>query len=254
MKYALPRAVYDSIGAGYRRFRRPDPRIARHIRAAIGNASSVCNIGAGTGSYEPTDLQVTPVEPSQRMIDQRDDSSRVIRASAEDLPFEDGQFDVAMAVLTVHHWADPVKGLTEMKRVSRRQVILTFEPLMIDSFWLVHDYFPEFAEFDKKHGVPIDVYLQILNRCTVTPVKVPWDCVDGFLAAYWRRPEMYLDPAVRNSISSFALHSSDIVAEGISRLACDIESGVWVKRNAELLDLQEMDFGYRLLVTNNVTA
>ncbi len=243
--------IYDSIGIGYRRFRVPDIRIARRIREAIGNASSVCNIGAGAGSYEPSDLEVTPVEPSLRMIEQRADSKHVVRSNAEELPFEDEQFDVAMAVLTVHHWTDPVKGLTEMRRVSRRQVILTFDPFKVDSFWLVRDYLPQFAELDKKHALPIDAYHQTLSNCKVFPVMVPWNCADGFLAAYWRRPEVYLDPAARNAISSFSKVHIDYVSRAISQLEKDIASGAWNERYSELLSRDEMDYGYRLVVASN---
>ena len=243
--------IYDSIGVGYRRFRQPDSRIAANIRKAIGNASTVCNVGAGTGSYEPNDLDVTPVEPSERMIEQRVDAERVVRASAEQLPFEDRQFDVAMAVLTVHHWTDQRKGLSEMRRVSRRQVILTFDPHMANSFWLVREYLPEFAVFDQRRAPPMETYNQTLGSCTVSPVLVPWDCSDGFLAAYWRRPERYLDPDTRNAISSFAQLPDEIVSKAMVRLRNDIESGNWAVRHAELSEREEMDFGYRLVVADN---
>jgi SAM-dependent methyltransferase len=245
--------IYDSIGVGYRRFRVPDSRIASRIRDAIGNASTVCNIGAGTGSYEPTDLKVTPVEPSERMTEQRADAQSVVRAEAEQLPFEDGQFDVAMAVLTVHHWRDQRKGLLEMKRVSRRQVIMTFDPLVSNSFWLVRDYLPEFAEFDKKWAAPLATFEEILDGCAISPVLVPWDCSDGFLAAYWRRPERYLDPDARNAISLFSQLPKQIVSAAISRLRDDIDSGAWAKRYSDLCEREEMDFGYRLVVAKNVT-
>lgn len=243
--------IYDSIGEGYRQFRVPDPRIARQIHHAIGNVSTVCNVGAGTGSYEPDDLMVTPVEPSKRMIQQRDDSELVICACAEDLPFDDREFDVAMAVLTVHHWTDQVKGLSEMRRVSHRQVIMTLDPLMIDSFWLVRDYLPEIAEFDKKRVLPINTFHAVLGSCQVSPVMIPWDCTDGFLAAYWRRPEQYLDPNVRSAISPFAQLPTDTVASAITRLASDIKSGAWTQRYSVLSNHNEMDFGYRLIVAEN---
>lgn len=209
---------------------------------------TVCNVGAGTGSYEPTDLDVTPVEPSERMISQRVDADRVVRASAESLPFADGQFDVAMAVLTVHHWTDQRKGLLEMTRVSRRQVILTFDPSQANSFWLVRDYLPEFAIFDQGRALPMETYEEVLGDCQVSSVLVPWDCSDGFLAAYWRRPEQYLDPDVRKAISSFWQIPEPIISRAINRLRVDIESGEWSKRYLDLMTQSEMDFGYRLVV------
>ena len=135
--------IYDAIGIGYAAQRRPDPRIAARIHAALGDASSACNVGAGAGSYEPTDRDVTAVEPSEVMIAQRRSSAPVVRATAEDLPFPDDAFDAAMAVLTVHHWTDPRRGLREMRRIARRQVVFAFDPGMVDSLWLVRDYLPD---------------------------------------------------------------------------------------------------------------
>jgi SAM-dependent methyltransferase len=136
-------AAYDRIGIGYRQVRQPDPRIAARIEAALGDARRVLNVGAGTGSYEPADREVTAVEPSAVMIAQRPaGSAPLIQATAEELPFEDGSFDAAMAIITVQHWADVATGLAEMRRVARRVVVLTFDPEPMAELWLVRDYFP----------------------------------------------------------------------------------------------------------------
>jgi SAM-dependent methyltransferase len=185
------------------------------------------------------------------MIQQHRSPANVIRANAEALPFKDKHFDVAMAVLTVHHWSDQRRGLLEMKRVSLRQVILTFDPFMTDRLWLVRDYIPEFAELDRKYALPMERYRELLGTCTVSPVLVPWDCSDGFLAAYWRRPEHYLDPNARKAISSFSKVPAEVVSEAISRLSHDIETGAWSQRYAGLLEHEQMDFGYRLVVADN---
>ena len=243
--------IYDSIGSGYRQYRNPDPRIAVQIREAIGDATTVCNVGAGAGSYEPRDLDVTAVEPSERMIEQRDDAESVIRATAEELPLHDGQFDASMAVLTVHHWSDPVRGLLEMQRISRRQVILTFDPTMIDSLWLVRDYLPEIVEFERSRATLIETFRETLGACNITAVMIPWDCSDGFQAAYWRRPKKYLDPVIRKSISTFSQLPANVVSSAMSRLAEDIGSGYWIRRYSHLMQRNEMDFGYRLVVANN---
>src|SRR3954466_10997878 len=100
---------YDRIGAGYTATRRTDPRIAARIWAALGDARSVLNVGAGTGSYEPPDRHVVAAEARRPMAAQR--ATRSVRALAEDLPFHDGSFDAAMAVLSDHHWPDPIAGL-----------------------------------------------------------------------------------------------------------------------------------------------
>jgi SAM-dependent methyltransferase len=199
-------ADYDAIGEGYARVRSPDDRIADHIRRALGDVRSVVNVGAGAGSYEPRDLEVVAVEPSVKMIDQRPPgSAHVIQGRAEHLPFPDGAFDVALAVLTVHHWDDWRVGLAEMKRVARRRVVvLTWDPPAAAGFWL-NDYFPEMAAVDARRFVPLDEFCEPLRPCDVSRVPIPQDCTDGFMAAYWRRPRAYLDPEVRAGISSFSL-------------------------------------------------
>ena len=136
--------VYDEIGRSYTVTRRPDPRIARAIDTALGDARSVVNVGAGAGSYEPSHLRVTAVEPSPAMIRQRPSAAApVVRAVAEHLPFADTSFDAALAVLTLHHWTDRAGGLAELARVARRRVvILTWDPSCRDLFWLTTEYFP----------------------------------------------------------------------------------------------------------------
>ncbi len=243
--------VYDSIGEGYCNYRTPDPRIAKTIRDAMQGCQSICNVGAGSGSYEPEGLQVTAVEPSQKMIDQRTSDARVVCAKAESLPFEDNSFDATMAVLTVHHWLDPVAGLKEMQRVSARQVIFAFDVDWLDSLWMVRDYLPEIIDFDKERSVSIDLVAKTLNAHTIMPVPIPYDCIDGFQAAYWRRPEYYLNPKVRQAISTFAQLDRQIVERAMNQLEADLQSGAWHKQNAESLNLEEMDFGYRLIVAGD---
>jgi SAM-dependent methyltransferase len=240
----MPDAVYDKIGQGYNRFRRADPRIASLISASLGDARSVINVGAGSGSYEPSDREVLAVEPSDVMIGQRPSGSApCIRGAAESLPVESKSFDAAMAVLTMHHWSDWHRGLEELRRVARRRVvILTFEPA-VSTFWLV-EYFPRIHIDDRAIFPAIKSIVSALGDADVAPVPVPHDCVDGFLGAYWRRPEAYLDPAVRQSISAFSkINASD----GLARLAADLESGTWRERNRQLLTLDTIDLGYRLI-------
>ena len=241
--------IYDQIGAGYLGNRIPDPRIGKMIRDAIGAARTVCNVGAGTGSYEPTDLEVTAVEPSTQMIQQRRSRNRVIQAVAESLPFADKQFDVAMTVLSMHHWEQPQKGVEEMQRVSARQVILTFDPDRVADLWLIRDYLPEIPKFESKRAIPIKVLQSWLGNCRIETVPVPYDCSDGFQAAYWRRPYEYLKPQIRNSISSIAQAPKEIVDHAMKRLEDDLESGLWLEKNGDLIDKKQMDYGYRLLVT-----
>lgn len=241
----MVRAVYDAIGDGYARRRRPDPRIAALIAAALGTARAVINVGAGTGSYEPRDRDLLAVEPSALMIGQRPpDAAPCARASAEALPVNDGAFDAAMAVLTIHHWRDWRLGLREMRRAARaRIVLLTFDAITSD-FWLTRDYFPEIAAHDRLIMPPLDALIEELGPCETSPVPVPHDCLDGFLGAYWRRPEVYLDPIARRSMSSFARIDAEA---GLRRLERDLADGAWRARNAHLPALPSLDVGYRLL-------
>ena len=240
-------ALYDTIGLGYRRLRRPDPRIAASIHARLTEAHSVVNVGAGTGSYEPAVHMLTAVEPSATMIRQRpQDTSVVVQARAEDLPFEDGAFDASMAILTVHHWKDARRGLREMRRVTRDKiVVLTFDPRM-SNFWLL-DYLPSLAELDCQQMPAMDDFEAALGPVERIPVPIPHDCVDGMLCAYWRRPAAYLEPDVRRSISSFWKIGD--ITEPLLRLKNDLRSGAWERRYSRILHRESLDFGYHLVVT-----
>jgi SAM-dependent methyltransferase len=242
-------ALYDRIGTGYTAKRRADPRIAARLRAALGEARSVLNVGAGTGSYEPKDLAVIAVEPSAAMIaGRRPRAAPVLKALAEALPFADASFDAAMAVLTIHHWHDQSRGLVEMARVSRgRIVLLTFDPAFRQA-WL-NDYVPQLADLDDEQMPTMDTYARLLGPVDITPVPVPHDCRDGFLYAWWRRPEAYLDPAVRAASSSF--WKIEGASDGLARLAADLDSGAWMRRYGHLLALDSLDVGYRLVVARS---
>lgn len=239
-------AVYDTIGVNYADLRRPDPRIAALIERALGSAETVLNVGAGAGSYEPTARQVTALEPSAAMIAQRPaGAAPAIQGQAEALPFPDDHFDAAMAVLTVHHWTDQPQGLRELRRVARGPVVvLTFNPQARP--WLT-DYLPDLAALDEAQMPALDAYARHLGPVDITPVPVPRDCTDGFLYAYWARPHAYLDPRIRTGSSSFWKLPS--AQAGLARLERDLASDAWTERHGQLLHQQELDVGYRLVVT-----
>jgi SAM-dependent methyltransferase len=240
-------AVYDRIGVRYRRNRRTDPRLMVAIADALGDAETIVNVGAGSGSYEPPGT-VLAIEPSAVMIAQRPPGSApAVQASAERLPLPDGFADAAMAILTVHHWSDPAAGLAEMRRVARRLVVVSWDHDVTRSFWLVREYFPQIAAYDDMHAPTVAELVEWAGGGEVRPLPVPHDCRDGFLGAYWRRPERYLDPAVRAGISAFASFEGTLT-EGLERLADDLSSGAWADRHADLLGLDELDVGYRLIV------
>jgi SAM-dependent methyltransferase len=241
-------AIYDTIGVDYAQLRKPDPRIGAYIDAALGVADTVLNVGAGTGSYEPAGRCVTALEPSAEMIGQRTaGSAHCIQGCAEALPFGDRSFDASMAVLTVHHWADKAKGLSEMRRVTHGPVVvLTFDPAHRDN-WLL-DYFPEFATLDEAQMPAIADYAAWLGAVDIVPVPIPHDCSDGFLYAFWRRPRAYLDSRLRAGMSSF--WAIDDPAPGLERLERDLETGAWTERYRHLLTHDARDLGYRLVIAH----
>lgn len=238
--------LYDTIGRGYRRRRRQDPRIAAHVFQALGSAESVVNVGAGAGSYEPRDRRLVAVDPSRVMLRQRDaGAAPAVCASASDLPFRDETFDAALAVLTLHHWPDLGRGLGELRRAARRRVVmLTFDP-DFTGFWLV-DYFPGIPEIDRRSVPSLSELRRHLGRVSVLDVPIPHDCTDGFLGAYWRRPEAYLEPDVRAAISVFSKLPD--VERGVAALRRDLASGAWHRRYGALLGRDALDLGYRLVV------
>lgn len=191
------------------------------------------------------------VEPSQLMVRRRaPGAAPVVRAVAEHLPFPAARFSAAMAVFTVHHWTDPAAGLAEVRRVTNGPVVvLTWDSTVFsERFWLIRDYVPEAVHADR--GLPSVAEIAAgLGDHRVEVVPVPHDCTDGFSAAYWRRPEMYLDPAARAAISNLALLDPVVVERMDAALRADLESGAWQRRNADLLGLGELDCGYRLVVS-----
>jgi len=241
--------LYDTIGAGYTVTRRTEPRIADRIWAALGDARTVLNVGAGTGSYEPPDRQVLAVEPSALMRAQRPpDAAPCLVGSAESLPFDDQSFDAAMAVCTVHHWQDPVAGLREMRRVARRVVVFLFDTSEASRFWLTRDYLPEFADLAAVQVLAALPALTAAIGARTEPVPIPWDCSDGLYEAYWRRPEAYLDAGVRRGISVFHAVGPEIEERALRTLRGDLISGRWAERNRDILELEAIDLGARLLV------
>jgi SAM-dependent methyltransferase len=240
--------LYDTIGTTYAVTRRTEPRIAEQVWAALGDAQTVLNVGAGTGSYEPADRTVTAVEPSAVMRAQRPHGTApCLAAIAERLPFPDHSFDAAMAFATVHHWRDPIAGVREMRRVARRVVVFTCDTTDRSwrrRFWLTRDYLPEVA------ASPVGLATELAGAigARVEPVLVPWDCADGFFEAYWRRPEAYLDENVRRGISIWTAIGPDVEQRAVRSLRDDIDSGRWAERNHELLGLDAAELGLRLLI------
>ncbi len=223
---------YEQSGGGYAVHRRPDPRIAARVHAALGDARSVINVGAGAGSYEPVDRRVTAVEPSASMRSQRPSHlSAAVDATAEKLPFPDNSFDAAMATVTVHQWQDVDRGLRELRRVSRGPVvILTFDGDALDLLWLA-EYAPELVEAESRRYPKLGHIRQVLGGTSrIAPVPVPIDCVDGFTEAYYARPERFLDPAVRANQSAWGFVEPPAIERAMSQLKADLDSGEWERK------------------------
>jgi SAM-dependent methyltransferase len=245
----MTEAAYDRIGVGYRQVRRPDPRIAARIEAALGDARTVLNVGAGTGSYEPGGRAVTAVEPSRLMIEQRPTGAApAIQASAENLPFEDDSFDAAMALVTVHHWTDPAAGVTEMVRVARQRVaILSFDRAPMAGLWLC-EYFPRAWEIHRDSMPPIaDLLAAMGPGATAATVPIPSLCADGFFCALWDRPELHLDPQVRRASSVWHAMTPAQIDGGLKALRADLADGTWDERYGRLREAADLDVGMRLL-------
>lgn len=241
--------LYDDIGTGYSSRRRTDPRWMAEVLAALGTARSVADVGAGTGSYEPRDRTVVAFEPSAGMIRQRPaGTGPAVRAAAEALPVRDNAVEAALAVLTVHHWADWRAGLAELRRIAPLRVVLAYDTRRHTEFWFVREYVPEIAALERGRPSADDIAGE-LGADTVVTLPVPWDFTDGVFPAHWRRPAAYLDPGVRRACSALAQTDPAAVERGIDRLRADLDSGRWHERHQDLLGLDEWDAGFRLVVS-----
>lgn len=241
---------YEATGGGYARIRQPDPRIAAQIHAALGDARTVVNVGAGSGSYEPTDRTVIPIEPSATMRAQRPAHlAPAIDGTADAIPLEDDAADAAMATVTIHQWPDLEAGLREMRRVARGPVvILTFDPAAIADLWLV-DYTPSVLHAEAQRQPALDRITAALGgTARIEPVDVPLDCTDGFIQAYYGRPEALTDPTIRAAQSSWSFGDADDVTRGVQRLAADLASGAWDERYGHLRTQPNYAGSLRLVV------
>jgi SAM-dependent methyltransferase len=242
---------YDQHAPAYPHHRRADPRIAARVQAALGDARTVLNVGAGSGSYEPEDRYVLAVEPSAGMRAQRlAHLAPAIIASAEALPLDDNSFDAAMAIITLHHWRDPAAGLRELRRVARGPVVvLTFDIDVLAGFWMIRDYLPEALADDRERFPTIDAVADILGDARVEPVPIPADCEDGFFEAHYARPEAYLDPALRGAQSVWPRLSEGVEQRALAALSADLDSGAWDERHGHLRVQSAYDGGLRLVMS-----
>jgi hypothetical protein len=243
---------YDETPVDYAAIRRPEPRFAEAIRRALGDARSVINVGAGAGSYEPTDRAVTPVEPSAAMRAQRPAHlAPAVDAAAENLPFDDQTFDAAMATVTVHQWKDLDRGLGEVRRVTRGPVvIMTFDPLSLREFWLT-TYAPEMMSHE--HGrMPsiLRIADQLGGDVHIGQLPIPSTCRDGFVEAFFSRPEALLDSRVRQAQSAWSLVSEAEQLASVGRLQAALGDGSWDEAFGHWRTAPEYPGSLRLIVSH----
>ncbi len=243
-------ANYGVIGSGYTRYRQPDPHIAEFIRAALGDARTVLNVGAGAGSYEPVDRQITAVEPSASMRAQRPAHlPTAIDGTAEQLPFADRSFDAAMATFTVHQWSDLRQGLGEMRRVARGPVlVLSCDPDLLERSWL-HAYAPEMIAVEARRYPAMDTIAAALGgNVEIKAVPIPLNCVDGFGEAYYGRPERMLDPGARLANSAWSFVDASVGERFVAELGRDLAGGSWDRRYGALRTQPFFEGSLRLVI------
>jgi ubiquinone/menaquinone biosynthesis C-methylase UbiE len=241
--------TYNRMGLNYGDYRRPEPRIAAAIREALGDAGSVVNVGAGTGSYEPADREVVAVEPSPVMIAQRSpDAAPALEGVAEALPLDDDSVDAAMGVLTIHHWPDLEAGLAEMRRVARRRIVLlTIDTAKNSEIWTLSEYFPEAMALERELMPSFETLESSLPGAKVEVVPAPSRCRDEFTSALWDRPERFLDPDLLRGSSLWHRIAPATIERGQARLRADLESGAWDEAHGRLRTQPELDIGLRLV-------
>ena len=250
MRTANPGFDYEASPVSYSGYRATDPCIAAQVHHALGEARHILNVGAGTGSYEPEDKYVVAVEPSASMRAARIAMGRApaINAFATNLPFDDGAFDASMAMVTIHHWPDIACGLKELRRVTRRPIVLlTFDPEALASFWLA-DYFPELVTVEQSRFPSMSELESMLGgSCVVEPVSIPLDCTDGFTEAFYGRPEAFLDEGIRRAQSCWSFLPAGREKELIEKFAADLAGGLWDAQFGHLRAQKQATYSLRLV-------
>ena len=250
---SAPRVDYERHGRTYAAHRRADPRIAARIHAALGDARTVVNVGAGAGSYEPGDRWVLAVEPSATMRAQRPPGAApAIAGRAEALPLDDGAVDAAMACVTVHHWEPPEAGLRELRRVARGPVVVFTLDLDHHVAWLQEHLAEGLAVERPRFPEPEAVATALGGRTRIETIPTPADCTDGFFEAYWNRPEALLQPEVRGAQSLWALLEPRVEARIVERLRAALADGSWDAEHGHLRAMASYEGALRLVISEPI--
>ncbi|QGH33318.1 methyltransferase domain-containing protein [Gracilibacillus salitolerans] len=252
MNIENPSFNYDIHGKKYSTYRQTDERIAQYIIDALGSSQTVLNVGAGGGSYEPNDRYVVAVEPSSSMRMQRLKANKVpaVIGTADSLPFDEYSFDASMATLTIHHWPDLEKGLKELRRVTKDQiVIMTYDPEALDVFWNAY-YFPELIEVEKARYPKIDdIVGKLGGESDIIEIPIPIDCQDGFQEAFYARPEAFLEKEIRQSQSAWGFLSEGVEHKLVKRLKDDLDSGIWDEKFGSHRNMPFFNGALRLIIS-----
>ncbi len=253
---------HDNIATAFSSARRADARIIDTLISALDvkRGAHIADIGAGTGNYSnalaDSGLYMSAIEPSEAMLRQAIKHKNVkwYLARAEALPLYRESLDGIISVSAIHFFSNLMDASKEMARVcaSGRIIIFTCDPRLSEEFWL-SEYFPEMIRRRYCTYANIFQMMKIIEGLTarkgmIIRFPVPHDITDTFAGSGWRRPWLYLDDQVRNSMSEFTMASQDEVDRGLIKLARDIESGEWTKKNSCLLEMNDYDLGYRFIV------
>lgn len=250
--------LYDTIGKNYAQTRKSDPRIVAKLLEILApsQASTMVDVGAGTGSYAlvlaEQGYRVLAVEPSATMRGQANTHPTIewINGYAENIPLPNQSADAAIIILAFHHFQDHQQALREIHRIigNGQIVLFTYDPEIISGFWLVK-YFPSFIQDVESTFLPIsqltaEIQAIMGTVVNVIPFPLPHDLSDSFAAVGWARPELYFDSNIRNGISSFTKLDADELRDGLSRLQEDLQRGVWDKEYGHLRQQKQYDAGY----------
>lgn len=126
-------------------------------------------------------------------------------------------------------------------------MIVTMDVSVIAQLWVVRDYLPELLGQHARFPT-IDRLCELLPNARSEVLPVPRDCQDGFMAAWWARPEAYLDPVIRVATSPWHDLPEPIVDRALARLREDLDNGDWQRRYTTILAEEELDVGLRLII------
>ena len=235
------KAKYDSIGLNYNETRKADPFIAERIFANLNPKAYglYLDIGCGTGNYtnalQKKGFHFIGIDPSNKMLEKAKQKNPNIDwrlGQAENTQIKPETIDGVIGSLTIHHWKSLEKGFSELYSILKPNgiiVIFTSTPKQMKGYWLNH-YFPKMLEDSM---VQMPSFKTIENAMTIAGFSISGielynikpDLKDLFLYCGKQNPKLYLNPKIRQGISSFSsLANKTEVEIGLVKLEKDIAS------------------------------